>query len=260
MDDPHYLGPIISSSSYDPNKAAGVAGNGKPTRIKFHNCLPTGSRRQPLHPGRYDHHGRRDGTAAHRWRYTLRPLSGALAQCTPRTVPPCTCTAAIPPGSATVHRTSGRPPPRKVRPIPKGVSVYNVPDMDGGVEPVGTLTFYYTNQQSARLMFYHDHAYGITRLNVYAGEAAGYLVTIRCEETLIGGWRPSRARPLASLPDDPCHQIPLVIQDKTFVPDDGAPGGQLGPDLELGLDPGNAAAWATCGSRTCTCRTRTRRI
>ena len=25
-------------------------------------------------------------------------------------------------------------------------------------------------------MFYHDHAYGITRLNVYAGEAAGYLL------------------------------------------------------------------------------------
>ena len=33
------------------------------------------------------------------------------------------------------------------------------------------MTFFYTNQQSARLMFYHDHAYGITRLNVYAGEA-----------------------------------------------------------------------------------------
>ncbi len=26
-------------------------------------------------------------------------------------------------------------------------------------------------------MFYHDHAFGITRLNVYAGEAAGYLIT-----------------------------------------------------------------------------------
>ena len=36
----------------------------------------------------------------------------------------------------------------------------------------GALTFYYTNQQSARLLFYHDHAYGTTRLNVYAGEAS----------------------------------------------------------------------------------------
>ncbi len=58
---------------------------------------------------------------------------------------------------------------------PKGVSVSNVPDMpDPGP---GAMTFFYTNQQSARLMFYHDHAWGITRLNVYAGEAAGYLVT-----------------------------------------------------------------------------------
>ena len=47
------------------------------------------------------------------------------------------------------------------------------------------MTFYYTNQQSARLMFYHDHAWGITRLNVYAGEAAGYLITDATEQKLI---------------------------------------------------------------------------
>ena len=40
----------------------------------------------------------------------------------------------------------------------------------------GAQTYYYTNQQSARLLFYHDHAWGITRLNVYAGEAAPYLI------------------------------------------------------------------------------------
>ncbi len=51
----------------------------------------------------------------------------------------------------------------------EGVSVVNVPDMpDPGP---GAQTFFYTNQQSARLMFYHDHAWGVTRLNVYAGEA-----------------------------------------------------------------------------------------
>ena len=32
-------------------------------------------------------------------------------------------------------------------------------------------------------MFYHDHAWGITRLNVYAGEAAGYLITDDTEKT-----------------------------------------------------------------------------
>ena len=57
-------------------------------------------------------------------------------------------------------------------------------------------------------MFYHDHAWGITRLNVYAGEAAGYLVRDNTEQTLIDkGLIPSGA-----------DEIPLVIQDRTFVP------------------------------------------
>ena len=32
-------------------------------------------------------------------------------------------------------------------------------------------------------MFYHDHSWGITRLNVYAGEAAGYLITDATEKS-----------------------------------------------------------------------------
>jgi hypothetical protein len=91
---------------------------------------------------------------------------------------------------------------------PKGVSVVNVPDM---AEPAaGEMTFFYTNQQSARLMFYHDHAWGITRLNVYAGEAAPYIITDATEQALVnGGVIPGAA-----------DTIPLVIQDKTFVPND----------------------------------------
>ncbi len=68
------------------------------------------------------------------------------------------------------------------------------------------MSFYYTNQQSARLMFYHDHAWGITRLNVYAGEAAGYLISDPVEQALVSN---------GTIPAD---QIPLVIQDRTFVP------------------------------------------
>ena len=68
------------------------------------------------------------------------------------------------------------------------------------------MTFYYTNQQSARLMFYHDHAWGTTRLNVYAGEAAGYLITDDKEKELVT---------TGTIPAD---QIPLVVQDRTFVP------------------------------------------
>ncbi len=88
---------------------------------------------------------------------------------------------------------------------PEGTSVQLVPDMpDPGP---GSLTFFYSNQQSARLMFYHDHAYGTTRLNVYVGEAAAYLVRDTVEAALI------------TAGTIPAAEIPLVIQDRTFVPD-----------------------------------------
>jgi spore coat protein A, manganese oxidase len=43
----------------------------------------------------------------------------------------------------------------------------------------GTLTndYYYPNLQSGRLMWYHDHAVGITRISAYAGVAAPYIIT-----------------------------------------------------------------------------------
>ena len=87
-------------------------------------------------------------------------------------------------------------------PYQKGVSTREMPDMPAGQ---GVMTLYFPNQQSGRLMWYHDHSWGITRLNVYAGEAAGYLLSDTEEETVLKA---------AGVPD---LQIPLVIQDKTFV-------------------------------------------
>ena len=49
----------------------------------------------------------------------------------------------------------------------------------------GSLTYYWTNEQGGRLMFYHDHSYGITRLNVYVGEAAGYLLVDPVQENRL---------------------------------------------------------------------------
>jgi FtsP/CotA-like multicopper oxidase with cupredoxin domain len=96
--------------------------------------------------------------------------------------------------------------------------------MDGGHEPTGTLTFYYTNQQSARLMFYHDHSYGITRLNVYAGEAAPYVLQDPIEQKLVNGGqfrnKANTATVTVSAGTIPTEQVPIVIQDKTFVPQD----------------------------------------
>jgi len=90
----------------------------------------------------------------------------------------------------------------------RGASAANVPDMyDPGA---GAMTYYFPNGQSARMLWYHDHTVGATRLNVYAGMASGYLLTDAKEQELINtGILPPAAR-----------TIPLVLQDRTFVPDD----------------------------------------
>jgi len=131
-------------------------------------------------------------------------------------------------------------------PYQKGVSFQNVPDMIGAGKSIptpaagdGNATGYYSNQQSARLMFYHDHAYGTTRLNVYAGVAAPYLLVDQVEKDLIAGTNVSGVftamgkTPIQILPDQNGldggtglyhYGIPLVIQDKAFVNDANAPG------------------------------------
>ena len=69
----------------------------------------------------------------------------------------------------------------------------------------GEILLYYPNQQSNRLMWYHDHTIGITRLNAYAGIATGYLLVDDYEQSLVRkGFLPA-------------NQVPLIIQDKTFV-------------------------------------------
>jgi spore coat protein A len=85
-----------------------------------------------------------------------------------------------------------------------GVSFMNVP---GTNPPPGTATYYYPNQQSARLVWYHDHAMGITRTNAYLGIAAPYIIIDDFELGLVNA---------GLLPD--LVGIPLAIQDKGFVP------------------------------------------
>jgi len=84
---------------------------------------------------------------------------------------------------------------------PRGASVEDwLPDMNGNP----TFDYYYPNNQSCRLMWYHDHGVGITRLNAYAGVATGYLLTDTTETALAG----SNGIPLLGQP--------LVFQDKVF--------------------------------------------
>ncbi|MEW6660490.1 MAG: multicopper oxidase domain-containing protein [Thermodesulfobacteriota bacterium] len=107
-----------------------------------------------------------------------------------------------------------------------GASFKQVPDMPN--PGAGSATYYYTNQQSGRLMFYHEHALAITRLGVYAGVAAGYLLHDPVEDDLIDGTNNTGVNPgLAKIIPDQGGGvykwgIPLIIQDKSFVPLDVA--------------------------------------
>ena len=216
VDDPHFLGPVIAATK------------DKPVRVVFYNLLPTGEGGDLFIPTDSTLMGAGPATD---WTPTddgtvLDGVRNPLCTQSPKSATDC-----YKDSRATLHLhggispwiSDGTPhqwitPEEASNPWPEGLSVGNVPDMStsealalgvpdcSGVND-GCSTFYWTNQQSQRLMFYHDHAFGITRLNVYLGEAAGYLITDDTEKTLVTN---------GTIPDD---QIPLVIQDRTFVPD-----------------------------------------
>jgi FtsP/CotA-like multicopper oxidase with cupredoxin domain len=194
VDDPHYLGPLIK------------ARRNVPVRVKFTNYLPTDAGGNLFIPVDTTVMGAGMGP------YGMDPPVGDMNYTQNRADVHLH-------GNNTVWISDGTPhqwitPAGETTSYPKGVSVVNVPDMPDPGD--GSMTLFYTNQQSARLMFYHDHSYGITRLNVYAGEAAGYLLTDMVEDDLINGSNDSGVNPGGAtvLPD---LGIPLVIQDRTFV-------------------------------------------
>lgn len=77
-----------------------------------------------------------------------------------------------------------------------------------GTNPAkGSSTYYYPMDQSARLLWYHDHAIGITRTNAYSGIASAMVVVDDFEIGLVNS---------GLLPD--LVGVPLVVQDKSFVP------------------------------------------
>lgn len=82
-----------------------------------------------------------------------------------------------------------------------------------GFGPGETQTVFYPNQlpqMPASLLWFHDHGLGTTRLNVFAGLAAAYLV----RDTHDTGLEPN---PIG-IPGG-AYEIPLVIQDRQFNPD-----------------------------------------
>ena len=139
--------------------------------------------------------------------------------------------AVVPACTATVTASCSLPASQPQTNLPAGATT-NPGD--------GALTFFFTNEQSARLMFYHDHAEGLTRLNVYDGLAAGFLLQDPTEQAMVSGGTPAAAAKAMgySHADQATYDtvtsypavlppiqdtIPLVIQEKTFVPDNTTP-------------------------------------
>jgi FtsP/CotA-like multicopper oxidase with cupredoxin domain len=201
-DKPRYLGPVIVSTK------------GTPTRIKFYNLLPTTANGGALFiPTDVTVMGAGIGPDGNKYsenRATLHLHGGDNPW-----ISDGTAHQWITPAGETVN-------PLYI----KGASQQNVPDMP--VPAGGSATFFWPNGESGRLMFYHDHAYGMTRLDVYAGEAAGYLLVDPNERALNAAYAPG-------------GEIPLVIQDKAFVSDGTKPAlfpaGAVAPAATLAVDP-----------------------
>ncbi len=247
-----YLGPVIVGKSYDPSKPAGDSlngvlsgpyfnGNGTPVRILFQNNLGTGNAGKLFLPVDTTLMGAGPGPVATQSytdnRATLHLHGGNtpwISDGTPHQwITPAGESFPTAGASINLYR--------------KGASFQNVPDMVGAGKSIvtpsagdGLGTFFWTNEQSQRLMFYHDHAYGTTRLNVYGGMAAGYLLHDQVEDDMIAGTnisgafglglaKPVLPTPFAT-PANPLGLpytwgVPLVIQDRTFVNDATTPPG-----------------------------------
>jgi spore coat protein A len=83
------------------------------------------------------------------------------------------------------------------------------PESDGYPEawypPDHAAVHHYPNQQDATLLWYHDHAMGLERLNQYAGLFGLYVIRDEVEEAL-------------DLPAG-AHEVPLVLCDRLFDAD-----------------------------------------
>jgi spore coat protein A, manganese oxidase len=125
------------------------------------------------------------------------------------------------------HIHGAMPPTPAVRTVPHLHGARTRSESDGLPEkwftPGSAAHYFYENDQQAATLWYHDHAVGITRLNVYAGLSGFYLLRDETERNM----------------DFPTgdYEIPLLIQDRTLDDD-----GQLvyGPTFDDGkpLAPG----------------------
>jgi FtsP/CotA-like multicopper oxidase with cupredoxin domain len=108
--------------------------------------------------------------------------------------------------------------------------------------PPGSAVFQYPNENRASTIWYHDHALGMTRLNVYAGPAGFYLIrggpagddavidSRSGKQAVLPGPAPEENDPFP--PDKTYYEIPIAIQDRSFNSD----GSLFYPDSRVFFD------------------------
>jgi spore coat protein A len=82
----------------------------------------------------------------------------------------------------------------------------------------GNAIYQYRNDQRAATLWYHDHVLGMTRLNVHAGLAGFYLLRGGATD-VPAGVLPGPAPARGDAPGVAYHEIPLVVQDRSFNTD-----------------------------------------
>src|SRR5215207_11591275 len=87
---------------------------------------------------------------------------------------------------------------------------------DGEWRPGQTETKKYPAQDRAALIWYHQHAHGITHLNVYAGLAGGYLLRDALDTGKNDNQLGLPANADAAGNPIGLYEVPLVIQDRMF--------------------------------------------
>ena len=80
----------------------------------------------------------------------------------------------------------------------------------------GSALFEYSGDQRATTLWYHDHALGMTRTNVYAGLAGFWILRDDAEDAMN---LPGPAPKLGDAAGTKYYEIPLAIQDRSFNKD-----------------------------------------
>jgi spore coat protein A len=171
-----YLGPTLSVTTDHP------------TVVKYRNELPT----------------------THMFQFVIDAIRNGDPQLTPIAPPPYKSEPPFPPNINVwnvVHQHGGFTPPQsdgmpKQSFSPDGFHAESYTTLDPSRVKPNEAIYAYTNHDRSCMLWYHDHAMGMTSLNVYAGLAGLYLVRDPADERL-------------GLPRGE-FEVPLILQDRTF--------------------------------------------